>query len=192
MKGYVNELLDAKGRLHLFRGTAHRVGWFLAVNYAHYSHNSVHNSVLIPAMRAGIAFEKSFLKIIFPAPRLHYITTRRDPATLKPKVLYKSFGLGEKEADTVILLEPMLGTGGTMMTVINEISKAFNPKEIVVVSAFVSKQAEELLSGKVQILALSKGHDLNDKGYILIPDSYNPENIITMDFGDEYCGTYSH
>ena len=32
--GYVKELLDAKGCLHLFRDVAHRVGGVLAVNYA--------------------------------------------------------------------------------------------------------------------------------------------------------------
>ena len=86
----------------------------------------------------------------------------------------------------------MLATGGTMVAVVNEINKSFNPEKIVVISAFVSKQAEELLGCLVHILALSKGHDLNDKGYILIPDPYNSENIATLDFGDEYCGTYSH
>jgi len=188
--GYVKELLDAKGYLHFFRDVAHRVGGVLAVNYATYSHNSAQNSVLIPVMRAGVAFEKSFLKRIFPVPRLYYIATRRDPTTLKPKVLYKTFGLDEKETDVVIILEPMLATGGTMLTVIDEINKSFSPKKIFVISAFVSKKAEELLSDKIQIVALSKGHNLNDKGYVLVPDPYNQKEVVTLDFGDEYCGTY--
>ena len=187
--GYVKELLDAKGYLHFFRDVAHRVGGVLAVNYATYSHNSAQNSVLIPVMRAGVAFEKSFLKRIFPVPRLYYIATRRDPITLKPKVLYKTFGLDKKETDVVIILEPMLATGGTMLAVIDEINMSFSPEKIFVISAFVSKKAEELLSDKVQIVALSKGHNLNEKGYILIPDPYNQKKVATLDFGDEYCGT---
>ena len=193
LDGYVKELLDAKGYLHLFRDVAHRVGGVLAVNYATYSHNGAQNSILVPVMRAGVAFEKSFLKRIFPVPRLYYIATRRDPITLKPEVLYKTFGLDEKETDVVIILEPMLATGGTMLAVIDEINMSFSPKKIFVISAFVSKKAEKLLLHchcGVEILALSKGHNLNEKGYLLIPDPYNQKEVATLDFGDEYCGTY--
>ena len=187
---YVKEILDAKGNLHNFRDVAHRIGGVLAVNYTTYIHSSAKNSVLIPVMRAGVAFEKSFLKRIFPVPRLYYVATKRDSETLKPKILYKTFDSDESEADVVIILEPMLATGGTMLTVIDEINKSFSPKKIFVISAFVSKKAEELLSGKVQIVALSKGHNLNEKGYILIPDPYNQKKVVTLDFGDEYCGTF--
>lgn len=189
--GYVNDLLMAVGDLQSFRGVAHRIGGFLAVKYIE-KHSYNNNAVLLPVLRAGSALERSFLKRIFPAPRLHYIDTKRDPETLKPKIWYKTFGLNESEADVVIILEPMLATGGTMLTVINEINDCFKPKQIVIISAFVSKKAEELLKEKVEILVLSKNHDLDEKGYILIPNPYNPENVSTLDFGDEYCGTYSH
>ena len=193
-RGYVKELLEARGNIYLFRDVAHRVGGFLSREYIE-KYPCGDNTVLLPILRAGSAFEKSLLKRIFPAPQLHYIAAKRDTTTLKPKVLYKTFGENcyeNAKADRVVILEPMLATGGTMVAVVNEINKSFNPEKIVVISAFVSKQAEELLGCLVHILALSKGHDLNDKGYILIPDPYNSENIATLDFGDEYCGTYSH
>ena len=193
-RGYVKELLEARGNIYLFRDVAHRVGGFLSREYIE-KYPCSDNTVLLPILRAGSAFEKSLLKRIFPVPQLHYIAAKRDTTTLKPKVLYKTFGENcceKAKADRVVILEPMLATGGTMVAVVNEINKSFNPEKIVVISAFVSKQAEELLGGIVHIVALSKGHDLNDKGYILIPDPYNSENIATLDFGDEYCGTYSH
>ena len=187
---YVKELLDAKGNLPYFRDVAHRVGGVLSLKYVEeYPHS--HNTVLIPVLRAGSAFEKSFLKRAFPSPRLCYIATKRDCQTLKPEVLYKEWKDYEK-ADTAIILEPMLATGGTMLTVINEINDCFEPKQIVVISVFVSKQAEESIRDKATIIALSKGHDLNEKGYILIPDPYDPKKVTTLDFGDQYCGTRSH
>lgn len=193
-KGYVKELLEAKWNLYLFRDVAHRVGGFLSREYIE-KYSCSDNTVLLPILRAGSAFEKSLLKRIFPAPRLHYIATKRNPETLKPEVLYKTFRgncYENSKADRIVILEPMLATGGTMTAVINEINKSFNPKKIVVISAFVSKQAEELLGCMVHIVALSKGHDVNERGYILIPNPYNPKNVVTLDFGDQYCGTYSH
>ena len=86
----------------------------------------------------------------------------------------------------------MLATGGTMEVVINEINKTFKPEQVFIISVFVSKIAEETIGDKATIIALSKGHDLNDRGYILITDPYNKGEIVTLDFGDEYCGTYSH
>lgn len=193
-KGYVRELLEARGNLYLFRDVAHRVGGFLSREYIErYSRSD--NTVLLPVLRAGSAFEKSLLKRIFPAPRLHYIATKRNPETLKPEVLYKTFRENcceNAKANRIVILEPMLATGGTMMAVINEINKSFNSKQIVIISAFVSKKAEELLGRTVYIVALSKGHDVDEKGYILIPDTDNPKDVSTLDFGDQYCGTYSH
>lgn len=193
-KGYVKELLEARGNLYLFRDVAHRVGGFLSREYIE-KYSCSDNTVLLPVLRAGSAFEKSLLKRIFPAPQIHYIATKRNPETLKPEVLYKTFRgncYENSKADGIVILEPMLATGGTMVAVINEINKSFNPKKIVVISAFVSKQAEELLSCIVHIVALSKGHDVNERGYILIPDPHNPKDVATLDFGDQYCGTYSH
>lgn len=190
-RGYVDDLLGAVDNLQLFRSVAHRVAGFLARKYVE-KYPLGNNTVLLPVLRAGDALKGSFLKIIFPAPRLYCIAVKRDCLTLKPKVLYKTFGEDFCSADDVIILEPMLATGGTMTAVVNEINKSFNPKKIVVVSAFVSKQAEELLGGIVHIMALSKGHDLNDKGYILIPDPYDSKKVVTLDFGDQYCGTYFH
>jgi len=187
-KSYIKELLEAKGKLASFRDVAHRIGGILSLKYVGYPHSQ--NTVLIPVLRAGSAFEKSLLKRVFPSPRIYYIATKRDEETLKPKVLYKTFGEGCGSADVAIILEPMLATGGTMLAVIDEINMSFSPKKIFVISAFVSKKAEELLSGKVQIVALSKGHNLNEKGYILIPDPYNQKKVVTLDFGDEYCGTF--
>ena len=63
---YVKELLDAKGNLPYFRDVAHRVGGVLSLKYVEeYPHS--HNTVLIPVLRAGSAFEKSFLKRVFPS-----------------------------------------------------------------------------------------------------------------------------
>lgn len=189
-KGYVKELLEARGNLYLFRDVTHRVGGFLSREYIE-KYPCSDNTVLLPVLRAGSAFEKSLLKRIFPVPRLHYIATKRNPETLKPEVLYKTFW-GCEKTDRVIVLEPMLATGGTMLVVIDEINKAFNPEQIVIVSAFVSRKAEEAIGNKATIIALSKEHDLNEKSYILIPDPHDPKKVATLDFGDQYCGTYSH
>lgn len=192
-KGYVNELLKARGNLQLFRGVIHRIGGFLSLKYAEEYHCS-EKTVLMTVLRAGIALERSFLKRIFPAPQLHYIRTKRDPETLKAKVLDKTFGENCKKEDTgaVLILEPMLATGGTIEVVIDEINKAFNPEQVFIISVFASKIAEKMIGDKATIIALSKGYDLSERGYILIPDPYDQKNVATLDFGDEYCGTYSH
>lgn len=192
--GYVKGLLEARGNLYLFRDVADRVGWFLSQEYIE-KYPCSDNTVLLPILRAGSAFEKSLLKRIFPAPRLHYIATKRNPETLKPEVLHKTFRENcceNEKADRIVILEPMLATGGTILVVIDEINRAFSPEQIVIVSAFVSRKAEEAVGNKATIIALSKEHDLNEKGYILISDPYDPKDVATLDFGDQYCGTYSH
>lgn len=193
-KDYVGELLNARGNLQLFRDVAHRVGGVLSLKYVEEYHCG-DKTVLMTVLRAGSSLERSFLKRIFPAPQLHYIRTKRDPETLGAKVLDKTFGENcceKADTDAVLILEPMLATGGTMEIVVDEINKAFNPEQVFIVSAFVSKIAEEMIGDKATIVALSKGHCLNEKGYILIPDPYNPKNVVTLDFGDQYCGTRSH
>ena len=67
--------------------------------------------VLVPVLRAGLGMVGGFLDII-PDAKVGHIGLQRDEETLKPKQYYYKTPKNLKTS-TVILLDPMLATGGS-------------------------------------------------------------------------------
>ena len=81
----------------------------------------------VPILRAGLGMVDGVLTLV-PSARVGHIGLYRDPATLQPVEYYCKLpsDIGERD---VIVLDPMLATGGSAIDAITQIMKR-NPKSI--------------------------------------------------------------
>jgi uracil phosphoribosyltransferase len=189
----LNGLLRSKGNLENFKRMANTI----ASEIAYICRNKLEEQniqhiasylTLIPIMRAGIGLLSKFELIMGPA-ETHFIAAKRNGTTFESEILWSTLKNEAQQNTDVILLEPMLATGGTMDKIIDLINKTLVPRSITIASAFSSKEAENRLNGKADIVTFMGDLELNDKKYILIPDPQNHGSYVTLDFGDEFCGT---
>ena len=81
----------------------------------------------VPILRAGLGMVDGVLTLV-PSARVGHIGLYRDPTTLQPVEYYCKLpsDIGERD---VIVLDPMLATGGSAIDAITQIKKR-NPKSI--------------------------------------------------------------
>ncbi len=135
--------------------------------------------VAIPILRAGLGMLEAVTEA-FPDVSVGYIGLERDEATLQPTSYYEK--LPTVEGRHVVLLDPMLATGGSAVrasTSIKEKSPA-SLRMVCVVAAPEGVRAMEAAHPDVAIVTASLDRELNDRGYIL-PG--------LGDFGDRLYGT---
>lgn len=87
----------------------------------------VENLVLIPILRAAEPMLNSILKI-FPNAKAGFLAMKRDEETSLSKIYYEN--IPNLEDKTVLLLDPMLATGGSLIHGITHL-KTKNPKRII-------------------------------------------------------------
>lgn len=123
--------------------------------------------VIVPILRAGIGMVDGMLNMI-PAAKVGHVGLYRDPETLKP-VEYFCKLPKEIEERTVIVVDPMLATGGSASAAITLIKEkgARDIKLVCLVGcpegvAEVHKQHPE-----VEIYLACMDEKLNEHGYIL-------------------------
>lgn len=123
--------------------------------------------VLIPILRAGLGMVSGFLEVI-PEAKVGHIGLQRDENTLIPIEYYYKTPKDISEA-FVILLDPMLATGGSASEAVNYLKKKGAKK--IAFSCLVAapeglKKISELHTD-VNIFGAALDRQLNDKGYIL-------------------------
>ena len=123
--------------------------------------------VLIPVLRAGLGMVDGFLQLI-PDAKLGHIGLERNEITLKPSSYYLKTpkSLGEAE---VILLDPMLATGGSASAAISTLKKR-GAKNILFACLLAAPEGlKRILSEHPDIIIFCAALDrqLNKKGYIL-------------------------
>jgi uracil phosphoribosyltransferase len=123
--------------------------------------------VLIPVLRAGLGMVDGFLQLI-PDAKLGHIGLERNETTLKPSSYYlktpKSLGKAE-----VILLDPMLATGGSASAAISTLKKR-GAKNILFACLLAAPEGvKRILIDHPEIIIFSAAFDrqLSKKGYIL-------------------------
>lgn len=87
----------------------------------------VEKLVLIPILRAAEPMLNSILKI-FPNAKAGFLAMKRDEETSLSKIYYEN--IPNLEEKTVLLLDPMLATGGSLIHGITHL-KTKNPKRII-------------------------------------------------------------
>ncbi len=122
---------------------------------------------LVPILRAGLGMVDGMLRII-PAAKVGHIGLYRDHDTLKPVEYYCKLPQDIEERD-LILLDPMLATGGSMCASL-ELLKSRNPKSIKVVSLIAAPEGLKAVTGAhpdIDIYVASLDKCLNEHAYIL-------------------------
>ena len=121
----------------------------------------------VPILRAGIGMVDGAIDLV-PAAKVGHIGLFRDPETLKPVEYYCKMPGDIHERD-VIVLDPMLATGGSAIDAINQI-REFHPKSIkfmCIIAAPEGLNALQQAHPDVQIYCASLDERLNEHGYIV-------------------------
>ncbi len=122
---------------------------------------------VVPILRAGLGMIHGILQIVPMAPVGH-IGIWRDPDTLKPNQYYCKLPINSDKR-TLIVVDPMLATGGSAVEAIN-IIKAKGAKRIKFNCLLAAPEGLETLSRAhpdVEIYTAAIDDRLNEHGYIL-------------------------
>ena len=121
----------------------------------------------VPILRAGLGMCDGMLALV-PAAKVGHIGMYRDPETHTPHEYSCKLPADIEERD-VILLDPMLATGGSAIDAVNALKKR-SPRSIKFVCIIAAPEGIEALSAAhpdVQIYAASRDERLNENKYIL-------------------------
>jgi uracil phosphoribosyltransferase len=123
--------------------------------------------VLIPVLRAGLGMVDGISHLI-PHARIGHIGMYRDHVTLQPNTYYSKFPDNLPEA-VVMVLDPMLATGGSSSAAISVLKKhgAKTIKLVCVVGAPEGIERIETDHPDVQIYLAGLDEKLNSNGYIV-------------------------
>ncbi len=121
----------------------------------------------IPILRAGVGMVGGVTNLV-PAAKVGHIGLYRDPETLSPIEYYNKLPSDIEERE-VIVLDPMLATGGSAIDAINIIKKS-KPKSIKFMCIIAAPEGMQALSKAhpdVQIYCASLDEKLDKDGYIV-------------------------
>jgi len=138
--------------------------------------------VLVPILRSGISMLPSFLKFL-PGAAIGVVGLQRDEKTAQAHWYYHKLPpLNPKQQ--IIIIDPMLATGGTALETIGLLKKQGMPENkilfVSIVGAPEGIHAVESQFPEVTIIYAGKDTELNAKKFI-VPG--------LGDFGDRYFGT---
>ena len=123
--------------------------------------------VLIPILRAGLGMVSGFIEVI-PEAKVGHIGLQRDENTLIPVEYYYKTPKDISNA-FVILLDPMLATGGSASEAVNYLKKK-GAKQLVFSCLVAAPEGLKKLSDAhpdIKIFGAALDRQLNEKGYIL-------------------------
>lgn len=122
---------------------------------------------IIPILRAGLGMVDGILNLV-PSAKVGHIGMFRDPETHAPVPYYCKLPHDVEERD-VLVLDPMLATGGSAVDAINQV-KTYNPKSIrflCIVAAPEGLQALQSAHPDVDIICAALDEKLNENAYIV-------------------------
>jgi len=122
---------------------------------------------IIPILRAGLGMVDGMLNLI-PAAKVGHIGLYRDPETLMPVDYYCKLPEDIAERD-IIIVDPMLATGGSAVEAIN-IMKRYGCKNIKLVNLIAAPEGVKCVQDAhddVDIFVACVDSHLNDHGYIV-------------------------
>ena len=123
--------------------------------------------VLVPVLRAGLSMVSGFIDII-PDSKVGHIGLQRDEKTLLPvEYYYKITNLNNNTK--VILLDPMLATGGSANEALKYLKKK-GAKNLVFTCLIAAPEGiRKVIKNhpEVQIYSAVLDRELNERGYIL-------------------------
>jgi uracil phosphoribosyltransferase len=123
--------------------------------------------VLVPILRAGLGMVDGILNLI-PEARVGHIGIARNEGTLKPEPYYEKLPVGFGES-IVMVLDPMLATGGSASAAISSLKEqgARTIKLVCIVAAPEGVKRIENDHPDIEIFLASLDKGLNSNGYIV-------------------------
>lgn len=121
----------------------------------------------VPILRAGLGMVDGVLELV-PSARVGHIGLYRDPETLKPVEYYCKLPADISERE-VIVIDPMLATGGSAVDAISLI-KQRNPKSIKFMGIIAAPEGLKALTeahDDVDIFCAALDEKLDSHGYIV-------------------------
>lgn len=122
--------------------------------------------VIVPILRAGLGMSPAVQEVL-PHHRVCLVGLRRDEATLQPTVYLD--GLPDTLAGAhVVLCDPMLATGGSLVCVLDMLVKR-GASDITVLCLIIAQPGVDFVLERhpnVRIVASALDFELNDVGYI--------------------------
>jgi len=136
----------------------------------------------VSILRAGLSMERAVRQVCADI-RLGHVLIQRDEATAEPIFKYQKFPEDIAER-YVLILDPMLATGGSVITTIEHLLAVGVAEEHILfvnlVSCWEGIQNVYARYPRVRIITAEVDPDLNERKYI-VPG--------LVDFGDRYMGT---
>ena len=122
---------------------------------------------VVPILRAGLGLVDGVLRMI-PSARVAHIGMFRDEVTLEPHVYFCKTPKDIAERD-IIIVDPMLATGGSACAAIDEMKKrgCKNIKLLILVAAPEGIKCIREAHPDVDIYAGALDDHLNERGYIV-------------------------
>lgn len=197
-KALLTTLRNKETDTSLFRDTAHKMAHLLAEETLGFvkekevsvetplaktkGYNLDQKIVLIPILRAGLAFLPAFL-FYFEKAKVGFVGLKRDEKTAVAKEYYRNIPHIDSD-DLVIVLDPMIATGGSAVSAIQLlIDSGVKEDQIIFVSLLGAPEGVNLLNKKfpkVKLILETKDEGLS-KDKFIVPGF--------GDFGDRYFGT---
>ena len=123
--------------------------------------------VLVPVLRAGLGMLDSILQLI-PHARVGFIGLKREETTLRAQFYHKSFPKNLSRFE-VILIDPMLATGGSAVAALDLLVEQ-GAKHIRLVNLVAAPEGIRRVRKsypRVPVFTAAVDRKLNEKGYIL-------------------------
>lgn len=122
---------------------------------------------IVPILRAGLGMVEGMMSLV-PAAKVGHIGMYRDPDTLQPVDYYCKLPADASERD-MLIVDPMLATGGSAVEGINVVKRAGckNIKLVCLIAAPEGIQVVQKAHPDVDIFVASVDQCLNDHGYIV-------------------------
>lgn len=131
------------------------------------SYSLVGDVVIVPILRAGLGMVEG-IQVLIPQAKVGYIGLYRNEETLEPQLYYAKFPSNISNA-TVILVDPMLATGGSCVKAI-DVLKEHGAKNIIYMGIVGVQEGIDNVQKAhpdIDIFLASKDECLNEKGYIV-------------------------
>lgn len=124
-------------------------------------------ATVVPILRAGLGMMDGVLEHM-PSAKISVVGIYRDEETLKPVPYFQKL-VGNIDERLAIVVDPMLATGGSMISTIDLIKKAGCRKIVVLVlvAAPEGLKALEAAHPDLEVYTASVDDHLNEKGYII-------------------------
>ena len=122
---------------------------------------------VVPILRAGLGMVSGVLQLI-PAAKVGHIGVYRDPQTLKPVEYYCKLPPDVCERE-VIVIDPMLATGGSSVAAIDMLKRG-GAKQIKLMCLVAAPEGVKVVNDAhpdVEIYTAAVDECLNDHGYIV-------------------------